>query len=807
MARLVSRDCVIDIELRNEIVTIGRSNTNAICLRAPGISKVHAKIEPCDEGFRICDLDSTNGTLVNGDPVKETVLRDHDFVKLGSEVLVYLADGQDASASQVLDIFESAERPAQEKKGAADDEFLWGADEVPAERREERAAVAVEEAPPTGKEAEHPEAEKEEDEVEMGIAEGEFALVGDLQLVEDFRVESYRLEKQLRARRFFVAVMWVSASVLLHLQVLMILGKIPFLTAAQTPQRIAVVNARFSDALEHEPLPPPPPPGPEIPQPPPGGPFVPPGEAAAEKVAAAMKEVTPIPGPDLKTIEVESMLAPPRPTGVAVAPMVVAANPGAGKILALVTPEKPQTQEEILDDLVREMVETLHKEFLHVILVFDESRSIDKDREWMRNRLDTVLKELYLHLKPRELPGLKWSVSSFGKTPHLQQTPTDKVEDIRKAIGRVPNDDSGIENPLTSLQFCMRNLRTAFATPHFSTFVILVTDERGDDTANDRNLEETTDALKKRRTRVFVFGREANFSTGAVKLPYRDPKSGETIQADTDVGPESAMPEFFTPDELFFRSEIMRSGYGMYALARIAAESKGHYYFLNPGPDVYDPVRLEQYTPDLCSRQEYVERAARVTARQKIMAIVREWDKVRPEQRVQTANVMTMIPFYTNKVDKAMAFCTEGMTTLKGLQFKKNLEPHNIRWEAHRDLVLAELYKFKFMLEEYKAGFKGLRGAPLSVNGGPLNGFMARLNPAAGGGTTPASRKLYESTLAQFKLDMEKHDTTPWAAIAANELKTMGPITIVPTYMPPAEERKEEKERKPRQPPPEPPKV
>ena len=815
MARLVSRDCVIDIELRDEIITIGRSSTNAICLRAPGISKVHAKIEPCPEGFRLCDLDSTNGTLVNGAQVKDIVLRDRDVVKLGAEVLLFLADGKDVSESQVLQVFESAEKPPEEEKEEDDDEFLWGADEIPARPEAAGTVAAVEggapeprppgevEWRPPWKPLERREPEEEE-EVELSLPEGEFALVGEIRPQEDFRAEVFHMEQQLRVRRFLVTMLWLTASLMLHLQILLILRNVTLYSSSRPAPRIIVMNTRIEDALEREKLPPPP----KAEEAPPSVTNAAPQQIAAEKIANVTKDVALLPPPDVKDIEIEGPLAPPRPRQeAALAPSLLGKGPGSGSVAALVTSEKPETQQEMLDDLAREMVEVLHKEFLHTIILIDESRSIDKDREWIRNRLEGLIKEVYLHLKPREVPGLKWSVSSFGKISHLEQTPTTKVEDVRKAITRAPFDDTGIENTVAALQFCMRNLRIAFATPNFSTFVIVITDERGDDTLNDRLLEETIENLKRNKTRVYVFGRESNFSTGTIKEPYRDPKSGQMVQVETDVGPETPAPEFFAPDELFFRTDTMRAGFGMYGLARIADATKGRYYFLNPGPDLYDPVRLEQYAPDLCSRKDYAERIARFAARQKILSVVREWDKVRPEQRVQTANVMTMVPFYMNKVDKAMAYCTEGIAALKPMQFKKGLEPHNMRWEAHRDLVLAELYKFKFMLEEYKAGFKALGKVPLSVNGGPLNGFQATLNPGGGSGANPASRKLFESALAQFKLVMEKHAKTPWAGIAENEMKTMGSISVAPTYMPSAEERREEKERKQPPRPPEPPKV
>jgi hypothetical protein len=409
-----------------------------------------------------------------------------------------------------------------------------------------------------------------------------------------------------------------------------------------------------------------------------------------------------------------------------------------------------------------------------------------------------MIKELYLHLKPREVARLKWSVASFGKITHIQQTPSNNVEDTRKAIGRVPNDDSGVENPVAAIKFCMRSLHTRFAT-----FTIMVTDERGDDTANDKLLEETIGDLKRQHFKVFFFGCEANFSTPTIKVPYREPKSGTMMQVDSDAGPESAIPEFFTPDELFFRTAVMPSGFGLYAQARISQETKGKYYFLNPGPKVYDPGRLESYAPDLCSRQDYFERRTRIVARQKILGVVQDWNKVRPENRVETRNVMTMVPFHLSKIDKALSFCSEGITALKALQFKSG-EMRNMRWEAHRDLALAELYKFKFLLEEYKMGLKSLQGAPLTRNGGPLIGFQAALIPGAGTGSNAAAKKLRESTLAQFKLVLEKHAGTPWAAIAANEMKDMGVIAVQPRYMATSEERRE---RQPPPKPPEPPKV
>src|SRR5712692_8768330 len=64
-------------------VTIGRSPECQIVLKDFGISRTHAKITADDDGVRIQDLKSKNGTQVNGVPVVEAPLKDGDRVLLG----------------------------------------------------------------------------------------------------------------------------------------------------------------------------------------------------------------------------------------------------------------------------------------------------------------------------------------------------------------------------------------------------------------------------------------------------------------------------------------------------------------------------------------------------------------------------------------------------------------------------------------------------------------------------------------------------------------------------------------------------
>src|SRR5687767_915449 len=70
-------------------VVIGRSPDCQVVLKDFGISRQHARIVVDDEGVRIQDLKSKNGTSVNGTTVMEAVLQDGDRILLGKFQLTF----------------------------------------------------------------------------------------------------------------------------------------------------------------------------------------------------------------------------------------------------------------------------------------------------------------------------------------------------------------------------------------------------------------------------------------------------------------------------------------------------------------------------------------------------------------------------------------------------------------------------------------------------------------------------------------------------------------------------------------------
>ena len=70
-------------------VTIGREEGNAIRLNDERVSRFHAKVQEDQGQVVLTDLDSTNGTCVNGEAVQLRLLRIGDRVAIGRSTLLF----------------------------------------------------------------------------------------------------------------------------------------------------------------------------------------------------------------------------------------------------------------------------------------------------------------------------------------------------------------------------------------------------------------------------------------------------------------------------------------------------------------------------------------------------------------------------------------------------------------------------------------------------------------------------------------------------------------------------------------------
>ncbi|MGD8398617.1 MAG: FHA domain-containing protein, partial [Anaerolineae bacterium] len=75
-------------------ITIGRHSSNVLVLDHPRVSRYHAVIEQFGSRFRLRDLNSDNGTFVNGERIeKEAWIREGDEIRIASHRLIFQEDG------------------------------------------------------------------------------------------------------------------------------------------------------------------------------------------------------------------------------------------------------------------------------------------------------------------------------------------------------------------------------------------------------------------------------------------------------------------------------------------------------------------------------------------------------------------------------------------------------------------------------------------------------------------------------------------------------------------------------------------
>jgi pSer/pThr/pTyr-binding forkhead associated (FHA) protein len=95
MAKLIlslEGSVIREIPLDKERITIGRRPSNDIQIENLAVSGEHACIVTILNDSFLEDLGSTNGTLVNGNPIKKHILQNNDVIEIGKYKIKYVVE-------------------------------------------------------------------------------------------------------------------------------------------------------------------------------------------------------------------------------------------------------------------------------------------------------------------------------------------------------------------------------------------------------------------------------------------------------------------------------------------------------------------------------------------------------------------------------------------------------------------------------------------------------------------------------------------------------------------------------------------
>jgi pSer/pThr/pTyr-binding forkhead associated (FHA) protein len=144
MAKLIlSMDGLVlkEIPLTKERTTLGRKPHNDIQIDNLAVSGEHAVIVTILNDSFLEDLGSTNGTIVNGNPIKKHFLQNNDVIELGKYKLKFVGEAAPAAAGDKADFEKTMVLRPSAMKAAAEQAKAMGGGGAQAAVAQRQAAV------------------------------------------------------------------------------------------------------------------------------------------------------------------------------------------------------------------------------------------------------------------------------------------------------------------------------------------------------------------------------------------------------------------------------------------------------------------------------------------------------------------------------------------------------------------------------------------------------------------------------------------------------------------------------------------
>ncbi len=365
-----------------------------------------------------------------------------------------------------------------------------------------------------------------------------------------------------------------------------------------------------------------------------------------------------------------------------------------------------------LDQMAREILRHLGQHKLTVVWLFDESESMKDDQKAIRERFDTVASQLKVHVddKKKQAAALTHAIVGFGEGIHYElKKPTADIDQIGEAIDHLKVDSSGTENTMHAIREVVSTYSEVISKDR-RLLIVLVTDESGDD---GDFVEEARQAVVSMKVPVYVIGRQSLFGFSRVRLRYVDPVTKDVYWPTIRRGPETADVEQLQWDGLHDRWDEQPSGFAPYELARLAKDTGG-IYFLLPSEEtlrnirnreaLYSMATLKEYVPDYEGRAAYVDRRTRSDFRRTMYEVILA-TKDFPFRRHFPVMPDPMRAVAAEAGQLASARLQDLIAIQKRLESLKKLrdrEPDK-RWQAHFDLMLAQIVVYQIKAYEYRA--------------------------------------------------------------------------------------------------------
>jgi len=451
-----------------------------------------------------------------------------------------------------------------------------------------------------------------------------------------------------------------------------------------------------------------------------------------------------------------------------------------------------------VDRFTVEIAASLEQRDTVVCWVFDQSVSLAGQRKEIAARLERVFAELGVTTAARTHELLNLVYAYGQKVTPVTPEPTSDVGEVMDAISSIPIDPSGIENTFTAIAAAAkRALRVREAgSGRRNVMIIVFTDEVGND---QHHADAVANFCRVQAMRVFVVGVPAPFGQDVVQMKFVefDPRYAEDERwAEVEQGPETLYPEVVRVRPRNAPDEPIDSGFGPFSLSKLCAETNGIYFAVHPNRDArgrvddratgamasrlryfFDPAVMRQYRPDYLP-QAQIDRMLAANGAKRALVKAAQESELRPmdsprmrfprqddgKLALLLSEAQKKAAVLEPKIDRLFTILAAGQADRGRIPAKEK------RWQAGYDLALGRVLALKvrtnaynIMLAQAKSGMKFQNPKSDTWILQP-SGDVSQV-----GSQTERLAKQADELLRRV---VEEHPGTPWAKIAADELRT-----------------------------------
>ena len=448
-----------------------------------------------------------------------------------------------------------------------------------------------------------------------------------------------------------------------------------------------------------------------------------------------------------------------------------------------------------VDRLTMEIAASLQQRATVVCWVFDQSVSLAGQRKEIAGRLDRVFDELGLsgaETKEHELLNL---VFAYGqKVAPLVKEPTRETGEVVKAIESISIDESGVEMTFTAIAEAAKKAKQVRISPTKRNVMIIVfTDEVGND---QQYADQVAAFCRAQAMRVYVVGVPAPFGKREVKMKFTefDPRYDDDVQwAVVEQGPETLHPEVVQVRSGRDADEPIDSGFGPFSLSKLCAETGGLYFCVHANRNAsgrvsdgevadmasrlryfFDPAVMRSYRPDYQPAAKIEKMLASNRAMRSLVDAARSsqvapMDSPTLEFPRQDDGALALLlgeaqkkaAVLQPKIDAIYGILSAGLPDCDKVTEK--------RWQAGYDLALGRVMAVKVRTDSYNIMLAQAKTGMRFKN--PKNDTWRLVPDADISAVGSQTEKLAGQTLTLLKRVVDEHPGTPWAQMAAEELR------------------------------------